>query len=171
MASETPSFDWIRPLASPYLKGYRPKIEKSRGLCGYSFRVFPKKSKKQQDVLGFFAGFLLDSAKFPHFTVAPPECILFAFVEPLAGKLYRTQVIESAGTLRWTSTYIGWLTHRPPRFAMFEGQRTALVRHVSMRDWPKAKRGQLARNFYIETLALLVRSGLVRRWLELSEGK
>lgn len=64
-------------------------------------------------------------------------------------------------------TYIGWLTHRIPRFVFCEDGRLAMVRHASMREWPAAKHGHLSRNFFIETMAWLVRSGLVKRLLAL----
>lgn len=35
-----------------------------------------------------------------------------------------------------------------------------------MGDWPAEKREHMARNFFIETLAWLVRSGLVRKLKE-----
>jgi hypothetical protein len=72
--------------------------------------------------------------------------------------------------LRWTSGYIRWLTHRPPRFDFFENQRAALVRHFSMRQWPPDKYRHFAGNFFTETLAWLVRSGIVRRWREIAVG-
>lgn len=41
-----------------------------------------------------------------------------------------------------------------------------MARHASMKDWPTAKREHLSRNFFIETLCWLVRSGLVRKLRE-----
>ena len=41
-----------------------------------------------------------------------------------------------------------------------------MARHASMEDWPPEKRKHLSRNFFIETLAWLVRSGLVRKLRE-----
>lgn len=41
-----------------------------------------------------------------------------------------------------------------------------MVRHASMAAWPPEKRQHLSRNFFIETLAWLVRSGLVRKLRE-----
>ncbi len=38
-----------------------------------------------------------------------------------------------------------------------------MVRHQSMRDWPPEKYEHFSRNFFIETLAWLVRSGTVRK--------
>jgi len=64
-----------------------------------------------------------------------------------------------------TFEYIRWLTHRPPRFVFHDGESAAMARHVTMRDWPVDKREHLSRNFFIETLAWLVRSGIVRRLL------
>lgn len=41
-----------------------------------------------------------------------------------------------------------------------------MARHGSMRVWPAAKHPHLSQNFFIETLAWLVRSGLVRKLKE-----
>jgi len=168
LARETLPFQWIRPLASPYLRGYRAKIERARGLRGFSFRFEPIRGK---GTLGFFVGYLTEPARFAYLKPVTPECLIFAFVEPLGGPLHIAQVRDSNGTLRWTFEYIRWLTHRPPRFELFEHERAAMVRHTSMRDWPVEKYEHFSRNFYTETLAWLVRSGLVRRWRELGISK
>jgi hypothetical protein len=159
------SFDWIRPLAEPYLRGYRAKSERVNGLRGFSFSLKPSRGK---GTLGFFVGFLIEPARFAHLKPSAPECLIFAFIEPIGGSLHRAQVRDADGTLLWTSGYIRWLTHRPPRFEFYETERTALIRHASMRGWPAEKVQHFARNFFVETLAWLVRSGLVRRWRELS---
>jgi hypothetical protein len=67
--------------------------------------------------------------------------------------------------VRKTFEYIRWLTHRPPRFAFEEEAYAAMTRHTSMRDWPQGKYEHFSRNFFIESLAWLVRSGLVRKLL------
>ena len=168
MARDKLPFQWIRPLATPYLRGYRAKVERARGLRGFSFTTQPQRGK---GTLGFFVGYLTESAPFAYLKPAPPECLIFAFVEPVGGALHTAQVRDNDGTLRWTFEYIRWLTHRPPRFELFKNERTAMVRHFSMRDWPVEKYRHFSLNFYTETLAWLVRSGLVRRWRELGIAK
>jgi hypothetical protein len=96
---------------------------------------------------------------------------VFAFIEPVSSALYRRLVSAEGSLLRRTAEYIGWLTHRPPRFALFEDRESVLIRHFSMRDWPLQKRQHFSRNFFIETLAWLVRSGLVRKLISESEGE
>jgi hypothetical protein len=44
-----------------------------------------------------------------------------------------------------------------------------MVRHRTMRDWPEGKYRHFSRNFFIETLAWLVRSGLIRKLAEASK--
>ena len=94
---------------------------------------------------------------------APPECIVFAFLEPVGSAFHEAMVAREGSLLRKTAEYIGWLTHRPPRFAFFDDREIALVRHFSMQGWPAAKHQHYSRNFFIETLAWLVRSGLVAK--------
>ncbi len=116
---------------------------------------------------GFFVGYLLGQGLLSELQPAPPECLAGAMIHPVGGALHRRLVAAPESLLRGTFTYIGWLTHRRPRFVFSEDGRFALVRHASMREWPAPKRGHLSRNFFIETLAWLVRSGLVKRLLAL----
>jgi hypothetical protein len=160
MTRDNLPIEWIRTLATPYLRGYRAKVERANGLRGYTFRCKAPDGKSE---LNFFV-------KFTYLKSSPPECLIFASVEPTGGALHRKQVLDGDGTLRWTSGYIRWLTHRPPRFDFFENQRAALVRHFSMRQWPPDKYRHFAGNFFTETLAWLVRSGIVRRWREIAVG-
>jgi hypothetical protein len=46
---------------------------------------------------------------------------------------------------------------------LFENRGSVLIRHFSMRGWPPEKYQHYSGNFFIETLAWLVRSGLVRK--------
>ena len=87
-------------------------------------------------------------------------------MNPADGELHRRLVREPGGLVRKTFDYIRWLTHRPPRFVFHEKEEAAMARHASMKDWPAAKREHLSRNFFIETLCWLVRSGLVRKLRE-----
>jgi hypothetical protein len=160
-SSNTPSKAWIRTLAAPYLRGYRAVAESRGAFRGYRF-VAPGTSGTRAR-RGFFVGYLIDPAKREFLKAQPPECIVFAFIEPLNSASHRRLVREEGSLLRQTTKYIGWLTHRPPRFKFFENRETVLVRHFSMRGWPPEKHKHFSGNFFIETLAWLVRSGLVRK--------
>jgi hypothetical protein len=166
----TPDCAWIRTLATPYLRGYRAVAESRGSLCGYRFLAEAKIGSRSSR--GFFVGYILESSKikvsarnYAFLKPAPPECLVFAFLEPVDSPTYRQLVSAEGSLLRRTTEYIGWLTHRPPRFALFTDQHAVLVRHFSMKNWPKAKHQHFSRNFFIETLAWLVRSGLVAKLL------
>ncbi len=176
MARDALSIDWIAPLAEPYLRGYRAVPEQSRSLCGYWFLrpepggapkaasgVAPPRGSKT--ALGFFVGYLTSEWGYAFLQPQPPECMVFAFVHPVGGGLHRRLVAGEESLLRRTFEYIRWLTHRPPRFSFHPGELPAMVRHFSMREWPREKYEHYSRNFFIETLAWLVRSALVRRLL------
>ncbi len=152
---------WIRTLAAPYLRGYRAVAESRGSLRGYRFLARTKSGSKAS--IGFFVGYLIDPANYEFLQPDPPECAVFAFIEPLNSITYRKLVKPESSLLRQTAEYIGWLTHRPPRFAFFENRTVVLVRRFSMREWPAAKHRHYSRNFFIETLAWLVRSGLVAK--------
>jgi hypothetical protein len=168
-ASNSSSNVWIRTLAAPYLCGYRAAIEPRGSLRGYRFFAPDAPGKRGRG--GFFVGYLIDPANHQFLRPEPPECVVFAFVEPVSSALYRRLVIAEGSLLRRTAEYIGWLTHRPPRFALFEDRDTVLIRHFSMQDWPLQKRRHFSGNFFIETLAWLVRSGLVRKLISETAGE
>jgi hypothetical protein len=164
---------WIRSLARPYLRGYRAVAERGGKLRGYWFLV-PRQGAGSarrsvasflSPAVGFFVGYLLRTDEYGFLAAEPPESLVFAFVQPVGGSLHGKLVGQPESLVRKTAEYIRWLTHRPPRFAFYPDELPALVRHHSMREWPPAKYEHYSRNFFIETLAWLVRSGLVRRLL------
>ena len=110
-------------------------------------------------------GYLVAADDFAFLAPETPECLAFVYLRPLGGSLHRRLVRRPQSLLRRTFDYIRWLTHRPPRFVFYSDQLAAMVRHLSMRGWPRAKYEHFSRNFFIETLAWLVRSGLVGRLL------
>jgi hypothetical protein len=172
------SITWIRDLATPYLRDYRLIAARERGLQGYWFiagapaefkstsasDASPRVTKAQ---FGFFVGYLTEvEGKFAFLHPEPPECLICAWISPVNGALHRRLVHQQGSLVRKTFEYIRWLTHRPPRFVFHEGKAAAMARHASMKGWPQAKRQHFSRNFFIETLAWLVRSGLVRKLKE-----
>ena len=172
--SSADSIAWIRTLAAPYLKGYKPVAAESGSLQGYWFfasskarlrkgSTHPGESPASGQSTGFFVGYLADTDEYSFFSPEPPECLVFVWVSPVGGKLHKRLVHRPGSLLRKTFEYIRWLTHRPPRFIFHEKELPAMVRHGSMRVWPPQKRRHLSQNFFIETLAWLVRSGVVRR--------
>ena len=164
--SAAPSIAWIRPLAEPYLRGYRAVAERRSSLRGYWF-LRPASGRadagRSRAALGFFVGYLVRAEDYAFLSPELPECLVFAFVRPVGGLLHRRLVRRPKSLVRRTFEYIRWLTHRPPRFAFYEDQLPALVRRLSMRGWPRAKYEHFSGNFFVEALAWLVRSALVRR--------
>jgi hypothetical protein len=166
------SLGWIAELAEPYLRGYTPALYRSGSLRGYVFlnpffapahKTHPvKNGRASETALGFFVGYLVGREKFAFLMPQPPECLVFAFVHPLEGRWHSHLVNAPASKLRRTFEYIRWLTHRPPRFEFHAHGAASLVRHLSMREWPPEKYQHYSRNFFIESLAWLVRSGLVK---------
>lgn len=154
----------MRELARPYLRGYRPKAVRANGLRGYEFTCSSSSPRGAQ--AGFFVGYLTAHKSWPFLAPEAPECLVFAFVQPMNSPLHQRLVGASGGLVRRTFEYIRWLTHRPPRFQFFDDQLPALIRHRTMNAWPQEKHEHYSRNFFIETLAWLVRSGLVRKLAE-----
>ena len=165
----------IRDLAEPYLRGFRPLLETDNALRGCWFVRFGNRSPLALEggdpaantEAGFFIGYILGEGALAELQPAPPECLAGAIISPVGGALHGQLVSVPGSLFRGTFTYIGWLTHRKPRFVFSEKSPVALVRHASMIEWPTGKRGHLSRNFFIESLAWLVRSGLVKRLLAL----
>lgn len=170
---------WIWELAAPYLKGYAPQIAQEHELQGYWFLAegraqseeASRKSLRHTPIrghaVGFFVGYLNEAAKaYSFLRPEPPECLVFAWIGPPDSLLHGKLVRQPDSLVRKTFEYIRWLTHRPPRFVFHEAEAAAMTRHASMAAWPQEKRQHLSRNFFIETLAWLVRSGLVRKLRE-----
>ena len=168
--------DWIPSLAEPYLRGYSPVLERGRGLRGYWFTRAADVAKKtrqkssragpaKKNTLGFFAGYLINGERWAFLNAQEPECLVFAFVLPVGGPLHKRLVSRPDSLVRGTFEYIRWLTHRRPRFQHYDSQTPAMIRHCSIREWPLERYEHFSRNFFIETLAWLVRSGLVRKFL------
>ena len=160
---------WIRELAAPYLKGCEPIAADEPGLQGYWFNANRslQRDPSRAPGAGFFVGYLAaETAKYLFLHPEPPECVVFAWIAPADGPLHERLVRQPGSLVRKIFEYIRWLTHRPPRFVFHEAQEAAMARHMSMKDWPPEKREHLSRNFFIETLAWLVRSGLVRKLKE-----
>jgi hypothetical protein len=176
--SRRDSISWIRALAAPYLQGYKPVRVKDGVLSGFWFCApalrsssssSPRKHGKppsRGQAAGFFVGYIESADEFAFLDVQPPECTVYAWVSPVNGALHRRLVHSKGSLVRTTFEYIRWLTHRPPRFVFHDAELPAMTRHQSTQDWPKEKRVHLSRNFFIETLAWLVRSGLVRKLRE-----
>ncbi len=172
------SLRWIQTLALPYLQGFLPVPQRAGSLAGFWFlhpsfsvrlpRLVPPPDYSAAPALGFFLGSPLAPSGLEFLSPEPPECIAFAFVAPLRGSLHDALVAGQGSLLRSTYTYIGWLTHRRPRFVFHPDRSIVLARHAPMRAWPLSSRSHLSRNFYIETLCWLVRSALVRKFLAAS---
>jgi len=171
LTSQSP-VEWIVPLAEPYLRGYTPVSERTDSLKGVRFYApgscLPNpdgmvQKRRARPSTGFFVGYLVNASGFPFLRATVPECVVFWFIQPPGGSLHHRLVSDKEGLARSVTEYIRWLTHRPPRFELFEAEPMTMVRHDSMQSWPPAKRKHLSRNFFVETLAWLVRSGIVRR--------
>jgi len=153
------SIAWIRELAAPYLRGYRARAARGTGLRGYWFLAPGARGEA-----GFFVGYREAGGAddFPQLPGDSPHSLVFVFVEPKTLR-HRHLVRPRDSLLRKTNEYIRWLTHRPPRLVFSEDALPTLLRAQSMTAWPRAKWEHLSRNFFIETLAWMVRSGLVRK--------
>ncbi len=158
---------WCTPevarLARPYLRGYRPRAVQTAERLGWIF----ERPLGRQARAGFFLGCVLQSPDVTSADVGPSAAVAVA-IRPASGPEFDELVRQPDSLLRWTHTYIGWLTHRPPRFLLAPETSECLLRLWPMAAWPDARREHYARNFFIESLALLVRSGLVRRLKALS---
>ncbi len=146
--------DWLRELAAGYLRGLTSHPDKGKDRWGYAFVP----SRRNQ--AGIFVGFLTDSARRSVPTVEPPECAVFAFVRPATSALHRKLVRGKQSLFRETYQRIVKYTARRPRWEFFERGEIVLARHVPLAAFPPDEQEKYARNFFIETLSLLVRSGL-----------
>ncbi len=85
---------------------------------------------------------------------------MFAFGRPATSALHHKLVRGKQSLLRETFQRVVKYTPRRPRWEFFERGEVVLVRHVPLAAFPLDDQEKYARNFFIETLSLLVRSGL-----------
>ena len=163
MGSPPISCSWLRELAAGYLRGFTGRPEQKEDRWGFAF--LRKRGKHEAPTssgqAGFFVGFLTAApSRRSGPVLEPPECAVFAFVRPATSALHRQLVRGKQSLIRQSYQRIIKYTARRPRWEFFERGEVALVRHVPLATFPPNDQEKYARNFLIETLSLLVRSGL-----------
>lgn len=136
-----------------------------RGLWGYQLE-----SRGARGRYGFFVGFILAPGRKPGTRQPPelPECAAFAYARP---QLHRKLVRDAGSPFRRAYELLTKYTNRRPRFEFNEKDWRALVRRVPLAAFPAGDEEKYARNFFMETLALFVRSGLTEKLASLLAGK
>ena len=85
---------------------------------------------------------------------------MFAYMGPPRSALHRKLVRDAGSPIRRTYELLTKYTNRRPRFEFHEKDWRVLMRHVPLAAFPAGEEEKCARNFFMETLALVVRSGL-----------
>ena len=157
---------WLPELARSYLRRFENvKPLRQRGLWGYTLESHSARGR-----YGFFVGFNLPLGRKPRTRQPPelPECAVFAYARP---PLHRKLVRDAGSPFRRAYELLTKYTNRRPRFEFHEKNWRALARRVSLAAFPAGDEEKYARNFFMETLALFVRSGLTEKLASLSAGK
>ncbi len=150
---------WLEELAGGYLREYGVVAPERRGgLWGYTFQT-----KRTRQGAGFFVGFL--TGKRAGLTLHPPECTVLAYVRPARSKLHQELVRQPGSVFRRSYELLTKYTNRRPRYEFRENDWVALLRHQPLAAFLPDEEEKYARNFFMETLALLVRSGLPAKLL------
>jgi len=149
----------MEELAAGYLRPFETvKREQRRGFWGYAFA---RGSGRGQ--VGFLVGFLVGApklaAKVP-VALHLPECAIGAFARPAGSRLHQRLVRRPGSAFRRGFERLSKYSARRPRFEFYENDWRAILRHVPLGAFPPGEEEKYARNFFIESLALLVRSGL-----------
>ena len=155
---------WLHQLAAGYLLGpWKLSSHHKNGLWGYTFERRQGRVK-----VGFFVGFLTSKGRVLAWTQAsPPECLVFAFAHPVSSSLHQQLVEQEGSVFRRAYELLTKYTVRRPRFVFNPQQRVAIARHVPLAQFPPRERAKYARNFFIESLTILVRTRLPAILLEL----
>jgi hypothetical protein len=128
------------------------------GLWGFSLEA-----SQTPGGVGFFVGFLTDKPSrttgLASASLQPPECVALAYVRPAGGSLRRRLVSRPTSLFRRSFELLTKYTARPPRFQFQENSSAVLARHIPLSTFPSGEREKYARNFFRESLALIVRSG------------
>ena len=147
---------WLRELAAGYLRGFKSFPEQTKERWGFCFVV---KGARQQ--AGIFVGFLTAAPRRKEAAALnPPECVVGAFVRPARSALHKKLVAAKGSLFRLSYQRVAKYTARAPRWELRERAELALARHAPLAAFPAGEQEKYARNFFIESLALLVRSGL-----------
>lgn len=149
---------WLRPLAGGYLGEFNVYRRTRGGLRGY---FFERRAGPAAGGVGFFVGFLTGNQR-QHRSLKPqpPECLVYAFVRPVNVALHRRLVGRPGSLFRQTYDFLEKYTATRPRFEFHGEAVAAIARHVPLAAFPRRLRTRYARNFFVETLALLVRTRL-----------
>lgn len=147
---------WLRPLAESYLGPFALFARQSGGLSGYFFE-----RQRGRSAVGFFVGFLSgDSRLYRQLHPQAPECVVAAFVRPARSRFHREVVSQPGSMFRQSYELLLKYTPTRPRFEFYEEAAVAIVRHVPLANFPRRLQSRYARNFFIESLALIVRTRL-----------
>lgn len=150
---------WLGELACSYLPRFRKSSERRAQRWGYRFQRTLGRNRT-----GFFVGFLSRPPGWAFGPFAPPcrppECVVYAFVEPAGGRLHQALVRRRGSLFRSSYDLLTKYTARPPRWEFYEDQGASLARRFSLADFPRGQRDKHALNFFMESLALLLRSSL-----------
>ncbi len=148
----------LRELAAGYLRGFKSFPEQTDERWGFCFV-----RKRARTGAGIFVGFLTAaprSMKGEASPYDPPECVVGAFVRPARSALHRKLAGGKGNLFRVTHQRVAKYTARAPRWELRERGELALLRRAPLAAFPENDQEKYARNFFIESLALLVRSGL-----------
>jgi hypothetical protein len=152
------SCPWLPELAQGYLRRFeKVKPLRAGGLWGYRLE-----NRVARGRCGFFVGFILSArgaAKAPQ-THEFPQCGVFAYVRPARSAFHRKLVRGEGSAFRRAYELLTKYTNRRPRFEFHQNDWRALVRRVPLAAFPAGEEEKYTRNFLMETLALVVRSGL-----------
>jgi len=151
-----PSIAWLRALAPTYLGLFTVRRTAGSGLQGYYFERRERGAR-----VGFFLGFLtVHGSRFTFLKAEPPECLAFAFLESRSRALSERIIRQPDSLFRQTYHFLFKYSHSLPRFEFYEDEAAAIVRHVPLGSFPAGQRHRYARNFFVESLALFVRTRL-----------
>lgn len=154
--------DWLPELTEGYLRAYtRVTPERSDGLWGYRLE-----SRDAYRGAGFLVGFVTGrtrgTAALAAKTLELPACVVCAYVRPASSPLHRKLVRRPESPFRFAFQRLTKYTARRPRFELREKAWSALSRCQPLSAFPPGEEEKYARNYFTETLVLVVRSGLPR---------
>ncbi|MGH9803625.1 MAG: hypothetical protein ACRD4D_00510, partial [Candidatus Acidiferrales bacterium] len=157
---------WLPELAEGYLRRFE-KVRPLRagGLWGYRLESHAARGR-----YGFFVGFFLPTGRKAGAPLPAdaPQCAVFAYVGPPGSALHRRLVRAAGGPVRRAYELLTKYTNRRPRFEFHQKDWRALVRRVPLAAFPAGEEEKYARNFFMETLALLLRCGLPEKFAALN---
>ena len=158
MPREPSEFLPLERAIAPFAEGFTIKSDDDGFLRGVYLR---RSGGARKPEIGVFAGLLIDTTPYPHFTRAvAPEAIVMAYVKPTKGAVRRLMIDGEESVFQIAHSTLSPIASPEP-FEFFENEPGALVRRRRLPEGAANLMDRRLLEFCRGSLALLGQAGLL----------